>query len=135
MTGKQWLGYRGGMFDNKKSLPPTVATTGDLNDYFPDLSLMTGEQRRGYGVGMIKKEITLTPAAPGNFNGVMPEFGRARDVQYISGLKRGLLHLLVTEGKIKSVLIRRKGNVHGTRYYSIQSVLSYMHSLMNEQTK
>ena len=97
------------------------------------MRLMTGEQGRSYGSGMIKNKIMLTPAAPGNFNGVMPEFGRARDVQYITGIKRGLLHLLVAEGKIKSCLIRRRGNVHGTRYYSMQSVISYMNSLMEEQ--
>lgn len=78
--------------------------------------------------------LTAAPAELGNFKGVMPEFGRAKDVQYISGIKRGLLHLLVAEGKIKSVLIRRKGNVHGTRYYSIQSVISYLNNLMEEQS-
>ncbi len=77
--------------------------------------------------------MTQAPAGPGNLNGVLPEFGRWRDVQNLYGLKRGLLHLLVTEGKIKSVLIRRRGNVHGTRYYYLSSVSAYMHSLMAEQ--
>jgi hypothetical protein len=83
----------------------------------------------------MKNEITLTTAAPGSFNGIMPEFGRAKDVQFFAGIKRGLLHLLVTEGKIKSVLIRRKGNIHGTRYYSMRSVMSYMHGLMEKQNR
>ncbi len=120
------------MIDDKKSLPLIVATADNTKPHFPDLSPMTGEQRLGYGGGMLDHKITITPAAPGNFNGVM-EFGRARDVQAISGIKRGMLHLLVAEGKIRSVLIRRRGNVHGTRYYYIPSVLAYMHSLMAEQ--
>jgi len=77
--------------------------------------------------------LTNQPPALGNFNSVAMEFGRARDVQNVSGIKRGLLHCLVAEGKIKSVLIRRKGNVHGTRYYYMPSVLAYLHSLMDQQ--
>jgi hypothetical protein len=77
--------------------------------------------------------LTSQPSAPGNFNGVVPEFGRWRDVQNTYGLKRGLLHLLCSEGKIRSVLIRRRGNVHGTRYYLMASVSAYLHSLMQAQ--
>ena len=76
---------------------------------------------------------TNDPVVPGNFANAEMEFGRARDVQNISGIKRGMLHLLCAEGKIKSCLIRRKGNVHGTRYYYIPSVLAYMHALMDAQ--
>ena len=120
------------MITDTTSLKPTPAGFNHKGQ-LPDLRLVTGEQGRVYGKSMIENKIMLTPATPGNFNGVMPEFGRARDVQYISGIKRGLLHLLVAEGKIKSVLIRRQGNVHGTRYYSMQSVISYLNSLMEEQ--
>ena len=80
-----------------------------------------------------ESEITMKPAALGDMNGVIPEFGRHYHVFKLFGIKRGLLHLLVTEGKIKSVLIRRKGNVHGTRYYHLASVSAYLHSLMTEQ--
>ena len=76
---------------------------------------------------------TNRPVVPGNLNNIQMEFGRWRDVQNISGIKRGMLHLLCAEGKIKSVLIRRKGNVHGTRYYYLPSVIAYMHSLMEVQ--
>jgi len=50
-------------------------------------------------------------------NNLQMEWGRWRDVQNVYGVKRGLLHLLCSEGKIRSVLIRRRGNIHGTRYY------------------
>lgn len=83
----------------------------------------------------MKDEITVATVAPGETHGVMPEFGRHYHVFKLFGIKRGLLHLLVTEGKIKSVLIRRKGNVHGTRYYHLASVSAYLHSLLAAQEK
>jgi hypothetical protein len=96
---------------------------------------MTGERVCAYGVGMIKNEITLTPAALGNINPPQKEWGRWRDVQNSYGLKRGLLHLLCAEGKIRSVLIVRRGNIHGTRYYLMSSVSDYLHSLLPAQEK
>jgi hypothetical protein len=69
----------------------------------------------------------------GNTNGMLSEFGRWRDVERLFGIKRGLLHLICAEGKVKSVLIRRRGNIHGTRYYYLPSVRAYLHGLMEEQ--
>ena len=105
----------------------------DRNEALPEVNVMTGEWCCAYGKGTMKIEITATPAAEGEMNGVMPEFGRHYHVFKLFGIKRGLLHLLVTEGKIKSVLIRRKGNVHGTRYYHLASISTYLHSQMAEQ--
>jgi hypothetical protein len=80
-----------------------------------------------------ESEMTTAPVGSGNPDGAMPEFGRHYHVFELFGIKRGLLHLLVIEGKIKSVLIRRKGNVHGTRYYHLASVSAYLHAQMAEQ--
>jgi hypothetical protein len=120
------------MIEKETSLTSALAA-GNPNGLLPDLRLVTGEQGRAYGNGMFKSEVTLTPPIAGNSTNPQMEWGRWRDVQNVYGLKRGLLHLLVIEGKIKSVLIRRRGNVHGTRYYLMSSVNVYLNSLLEDQ--
>jgi hypothetical protein len=61
---------------------------------------------------------------------ILPEFGRWQDVQRLFGIKRGTLYNLINEGKIKSVILRRKGNVHGCRLIHLESVSQYLNSLM-----
>ena len=120
------------MIKNKSS--PTLSPSSCQPKYLlPDLRLVTGEQGRVYGSGMINNEMTMTPAAPGNFNGVMPEFGRWRDVERLFGIKRGTLYNLMAEGKVKSVFLRHKGNVHGCRLIHLASVSEYLNSLMSQQ--
>lgn len=63
---------------------------------------------------------------------VLPEFGRWQDVQRLFGIKRGTLYNLMAEGKVKSVSMRRKGNIHGCRLFYLQSVRDYLHSLMSD---
>ena len=94
---------------------------------------MTGELCRAYGVGMIKNEMTVTAVAAGNSAGVLPEFGRWQDVQRLFGIKRGTLYNLVNEGQIKSVALRRRGNVHGCRLFHLASISEYLNSMMNQQ--
>ena len=79
-------------------------------------------------------EMTIAPAAPGNTNGVLPEFGRWRDVERLFGIKRGALYLLIADGKIQSVSMRRRGNIHGCRLIFLASVRQYLHTLMQEQS-
>ncbi len=76
---------------------------------------------------------TTKPVFAGNCTDVMPEFGRWQDVQRLFGIKRGTLYLLVAEGHIKSVSLRRKGNLKGCRLYYLQSVSDYLHRLLDEQ--
>ncbi len=72
------------------------------------------------------------PASPGT-TATLPEFGRWRDVERLFGIKRGTLYNLMAEGKVKSVVLRRKGNVHGCRLFHLASVSQYLNSLMEEQ--
>ena len=51
--------------------------------------------------------LTTAPVLPGNTGGVFPEFGRWQDVRRIFGIKRGQLYLLMKEGRIRSVSLRR----------------------------
>jgi hypothetical protein len=63
----------------------------------------------------------------------LPEFGRWRDVERHFGIKRGTLYNLINEGKIKSVMLRRKGNVHGCRLIHLASVSQYLNQLLETQ--
>lgn len=63
----------------------------------------------------------------------LPEFGRWRDVERHFGIKRGTLYNLMAEGKVKSVLLRRKGNVHGCRLIHLASVSQYINGQLEAQ--
>ena len=68
-----------------------------------------------------------------NASNPFPEFGRWRDVERLFGIKRGTLYNLVAEGKVKSVSMRRKGNVHGCRLFHLASVSQYLNGLLEAQ--
>src|SRR5271170_6947323 len=72
--------------------------------------------------------LQLNPSAP-----VLPEFGRWRDVERHFGIKRGTLYNLMADGKVKSVVLRRKGNVHGCRLFHLESVRQLLCCLVAEQ--
>lgn len=76
---------------------------------------------------------TTQPIALGNCTNIMPEFGRFQDVQRLFGIKRGTLYGLVEAGVVKSVSLRRCGNVKGVRLFYLQSISDYLHKLMEEQ--
>jgi len=73
---------------------------------------------------------TTEPVEVGNRNGVLPEFGRVKDVQDLFGVKRGLAYRWMNQGKIKSVLIREPGNIQGVRLIHLASVRDYITSQM-----
>jgi len=76
---------------------------------------------------------TTQPIQPISTVNPQAEFGRWRDVERLFGIKRGTLYNLMAEGKIKSVLLRRKGNVHGCRLIHLASVSEYLNGLLNTQ--
>jgi len=75
---------------------------------------------------------TITVANTASTN-TLPEFGRWRDVERHFGIKRGTLYNLMAEGKVKSVVLRRKGNVHGCRLIHLASVSEYLNGLLQTQ--
>ena len=75
---------------------------------------------------------TITVANTGSTT-ALPEFGRWQDVQRLFGIKRGTLYNIANEGRIKSVSLRRKGNVHGCRLFHLASISQYLNSLMETQ--
>lgn len=71
----------------------------------------------------MKNEIkTSEPVQPGNFTGVMPEFGRAADLQKFFRLRRGTAYNLLADGKIRGVLLRVRGKKSGVRLFDMASV-------------
>lgn len=81
------------------------------------------------------KTMTTDPinVASPSYPTTLPEFGRWRDVERLFGIKRGTLYNLIKEGKIKSVMLRHKGNVHGCRLIHLASVSQYLNQLLEAQ--
>jgi len=73
-----------------------------------------------------RTETTTEPVQPGNFNNVLPEFGRLADVTRHFGIKRGTAYNLLTDGKIKGVLLRVRGAKSGVRLIDMASVRNYI---------
>jgi hypothetical protein len=76
--------------------------------------------------------LTIEPVAAGNTSQTLPEFGRVQDVQRLFGIKRGILYRWISEGKVKSVLIREPGNIQGVRLIHLASVRDYINSQMQQ---
>lgn len=77
---------------------------------------------------------TTAPVAPGNVNGVLPEFGRHYDVRRIFGIPRGKLYEIDKLGLVKSVSLRRPGQKFSIRLWHLESIRAYLHSLMQDQS-
>ena len=76
------------------------------------------------------KQLTVAPVCVGDLSHTLPEFGRTGDVNRLFGLKRGTLYNLHTEGKIKGVLLRVRGNKSGVRLWNLRSILNFIYSQM-----
>ena len=81
----------------------------------------------------IRPDTTTAPVEPGNFAGIMPEFGRTADLQRTFGLRRGTLYNLLADGKIKGVLLRVRGSKSGVRLWDMASARSYIRSQMKQE--
>ncbi|HWX22701.1 MAG TPA: hypothetical protein VN578_22585 [Candidatus Binatia bacterium] len=79
------------------------------------------------------KELTTEPVRPGDTTGMTPEFGRIRDVEKTTGLKRGSVYNLLALGHIKGCVLRVRGNKSGIRLIDMGSVRNYIRAQMDEQ--
>ncbi len=64
--------------------------------------------------------------------GVEPEFVDLPGLQARFGIRRSLAYLLIADGAIKSVSLRRSGALKGKRLVSVQSVRSFLESRMRD---
>jgi hypothetical protein len=58
-----------------------------------------------------------------------PEWLRPKEVPKHFGIGRSRIYQLIAEGKVKSVSLRQRGQKHGTRLISYDSLSSYLDSL------
>ncbi len=65
-----------------------------------------------------------------DFNGLTPEFGRTKDVERYFGIKRGTLYTLNSERKVRSVLLRIKGQKSGVRLWDMSSISGFIRTQM-----
>jgi hypothetical protein len=62
--------------------------------------------------------------------GVDPEFVDLPGLQARFGIRRSLAYLLIEEGSIKSVSLRRRGALKGKRLIEVASVRDFLNSRM-----
>lgn len=75
--------------------------------------------------------LTIAPvqASPAND----AEFVDCPGLQSRFGIKRSLAYVLLAEGAIKGVSLRRRGSLKGKRLIEVASVRAYLHSQMEGQ--
>lgn len=56
----------------------------------------------------------------------LPEWARPSDITRIFGIKRGTLWALMSSGDIRSVSLRKKHQLKGTRLVNVQSVRDFI---------
>ena len=56
---------------------------------------------------------------------VIPEFCDSKQLKPLFGLSRSHAYLLASEGKIRSVCLRREGTVRGRRLFDCESIRRY----------
>ena len=77
--------------------------------------------------------LTTAPVTEVDASGVEIEWARHWSVTRTHGLSRGMLYALEKEGLIKGVSLRRKGQRHGVKLWSMPSIAGYLNALMQEQ--
>ena len=82
---------------------------------------------------MMSRATTTVPVAEGDARGVGVEWARHWTVTRVHGIARGMLYVLEKEGLITGVSLRRKGQRHGVKLWSMPSIAGYLNALMQEQ--
>lgn len=73
------------------------------------------------------------PPVAGDCAGVLPEFGRIRDVERIFAIKRGLLYRKINDGTIRSISLRERGKKFGCRLIYLASVRQWLYGELAKQ--
>ena len=58
-----------------------------------------------------------------------PEWLRPKDIPKFFGIGRSKVYELITDGKVKSISLRKRGQKHGTRLVSYDSLANYLESI------
>ena len=62
-------------------------------------------------------------------NNPRPEWLRPNDVTKYFGIGRSKVYEIIADGRVKTVSLRKRGQKHGTRLVSYQSLSAYIESL------
>lgn len=89
----------------------------------------------GPDIGKQPRLYTLNPVEPNPKIPLTPEFCRMSDLRVLFGITRSMAYLLINEGKIRSVSLRRLGNLKGVRLVYVASVREYLNSLLEKESK
>ncbi len=73
---------------------------------------------------------TIAPATASPVNDADPEFLDATGLQARFGIKRSLAYVLLADGSIRGVSLRRRGQVRGKRLFAVDSVRAFLRSQM-----
>ena len=76
---------------------------------------------------------TINPVEPADPSQLQPEFCRLGDLRKLFGLNRSYAYVLMNEGKIQTVSLRRPGHKFGVRLVHVASVRAYLNGLLKEQ--
>jgi hypothetical protein len=76
--------------------------------------------------------LTSEPVQPGWASQVAPEFIRTNDVWKIFGIRRGSFHTLAKLGRVKSWLIRIRGNRLGMQLWNTDSIQALIRDSMGK---
>jgi len=76
-------------------------------------------------------EFSIEPVVAGPVGNGSPEWGRWQDVHRLYAIKRGIAYMLLAEGKIKAVSLRRRGHLRGCRLFYLPSIAAYLENLLN----
>ena len=77
---------------------------------------------------------TLNPVEPADPSQLQPEFCRMGDLRKLFGITRSMGYLLMNEGKIRAVSLRRPGQKFSVRLVHLASVRAYLNGLLEKET-
>ena len=77
---------------------------------------------------------TINPVEPADPNELQPEFCRLQDLRKMFGITRSYAYLLMKDGRIQTISLRRPGQKFSIRLVHVASVRAYLHGLLKEQT-
>ena len=75
--------------------------------------------------------IEPTPTPGGETPAQRPEWIRPKSMPHYFGIGRTRTYELIADGKIKSITLRKRGQKHGTRLISYDSVTDDLETLAN----
>jgi hypothetical protein len=75
----------------------------------------------------------VTPPVAAKVKASEAEFTDADGLRTLFGLKRSMAYVLLAEGKIRGISLRRKGNSRGKRLFHVASVRAFLNRQLEEE--